>query len=172
MTALFLFVLLPGMISQAQSASFPNDFAGRWKGNLEWKMAGKPTQVFSMQLNILPADSTGQYTWQIIYGENNKDVRPYLLKPVDTAKGHWLIDEKNGIILDSYAFGNCLQGAFTVGKNTIVDNYCLDNGRLRVEFFSIRLGEKKQSGNGTEDSPFVDSYRIGSYQAGFLEKIK
>ena len=151
---------------------FPKCFIGNWKGKLQWMIAGKPAQEFTMQLNIQPADSAGQYTWQIIYGDDNKDSRPYILKPADTAKGHWVIDEQNGIILDSYVHGNSVHGAFTVKGNTIVNNYKIMEGMMHVEFFSINLKEKNQTGKGTEDSPFVENYRIKSYQTGVLLKVR
>ena len=151
---------------------FPYSFIGNWKGKLNWMVAGRATRSFSMQLRIHPADTAGQYTWQILYGDSGKDNRPYILKPIDTAKGHWVVDEKDGIILDSYVHGNSIHGAFTVMGNTIVDNYKVENGKMQVEFFSIKLEDKKQSGKGTEDTPFVDSYRISSYQTGVLSKIK
>ncbi len=152
---------------------FPQDFVGHWKGQLQWLMNGKPAQTFSMQLIIQPADSAMTYTWQIIYGDKGQDNRPYLLKPVDTAKGHWVVDERDGIMLDSYVHGSSLHGAFTVQGNTIVDNYSLvSRNSMRVEFFSIKLGDRTTSGKGTEDVPSVDSYRISSYQTGVLIKVK
>ena len=163
----------PGKKSTAvATASFPQSFTGNWKGKLQWMVSGKPTQIFTMQLRIQPADTAGQYTWQIIYGDDNKDNRPYLLKPLDTAKGHWIVDERDGIILDSYVHGDALHGAFTVQGNTIVDNYKVEGDKMYVEFFSIRLADKKQSGKGTDETPFVDSYRIASYQSGVLWKVK
>ena len=153
-------------------AVFPKCFIGNWKGELQWMVNGKPTQTFTMQLRIQPTDSANKYTWQIIYGDDNKDNRPYILKTVDTAKGHWIVDENDGIILDSYVHGNCLHGAFTVQNNTIVDNYCVEGNTMQVEFFSIKLADKKQSGKGTAETPFVDSYKISSYQKGVLKKVK
>jgi hypothetical protein len=172
-TLVLILLALLNMVGFSQSKnSFPKNFIGKWKGKLEWRVAGKPTQTFTMQLNILPTDSANQYTWQIIYGDNGKDNRPYILKPIDIAKGHWIVDEIDGIILDSYVHGNCIHGAFTVQGNTIVDNYTVVGNKMNVEFFSIKLDDKKQSGKGTDDVPFVDSYRIGSYQVGTLTKIK
>lgn len=173
-TLLLFFIL---KFTQAQQGTFPENFIGNWKGTLQWMMAGKPPQSFQMQLRIQPADSAGQYTWQIIYGEDNKDNRPYILKPIDTAKGHWLVDERDGILLDTYVHENCVHGAFSVQGSTIVDNYCIENAgtdscKMQVEFFSIRLGDKRQSGKGNEETPYVDSYRIGSYQRGVLHKMK
>ncbi|GAB2829312.1 hypothetical protein [Ferruginibacter profundus] len=175
---LFVLVIFASLIAASQNKnSFPQSFIGNWKGKLQWMVNGKPTQTFTMQLRIQPADSAGQFTWQIIYGTpstppGKEDNRPYLLKPVDSAAGHWVIDEKDGIILDSYVHGNAIHGAFTVQGNTIVDNYKVENGKMQVEFFSIKLGDKKQSGKGTEDTPFVDSYTISSYQTGVLIKVK
>jgi hypothetical protein len=162
-----------GLFQPRKNPVFPQDFVGRWKGQLQWLVNGKPAQTFSMQLIIQPADSAMTYTWQIIYGDKGQDNRPYLLKPVDTAKGHWVVDERDGIMLDSYVHGSSIHGAFTVQGNTIVDNYTLESSnRMRVEFFSIRLGDKKTSGKGTEEVPSVDSYRIASYQTGVLIKVK
>lgn len=158
--------------SPVAATNFPQSFIGNWQGEMKWMVAGKPTQTFKMQLRIQPADTAGQYTWQIIYGDDAKDNRPYILKPVDTAKGHWVVDENDGIVLDSYVHGNCIHGAFTVQGNTIVDNYCVQGKTMTVEFFSIKLGDKKQSGKGTDETPYVDSYRVGSYQSGVLTKLK
>lgn len=82
------------------------------------------------------------------------------------------MDERNGIVLGSYIHGNCLQGAFTVHENTIVDNYCVEADSMQVEFFTIKLEDKKQSGKGNDEVPFVDSYRLSGYQKGVLKKIK
>src|SRR5688572_24434337 len=110
--------------AQQTATQFPADFMGNWKGTLQWIQPGKAPQMFTMQLNIGLADSAGIYTWTIVYGDSSKDKRPYILKPVDKNKGHWVIDELNGIVLDNYVAGNCLQGSFTVMNNTIVNNYC------------------------------------------------
>jgi hypothetical protein len=158
-------------ITPIATTDFPRSFIGNWKGTLQWMVAGKPTQTFTMQLHIQPTDTAGQYTWQIIYGDDAKDNRPYILKPVDTAKGHWVIDENDGIILDSYMHGNSIHGAFTVQGNTIIDNYKIENGKMLVEFFSVKLDNKKQSGKGTTETPFVDSYLISSYQSGILTRV-
>jgi hypothetical protein len=153
------------------TAAFPECFIGHWKGKMKWMVAGKPVQEFTMQLIIQVTDSANQYAWQIMYGDSAQDNRPYILKPLDTAKGHWVVDENNGIILDSYVHGNSLHGAFTVQGNTIVDNYTVNGNEMSVEFFSIKLTDKKTTGNNTDDSPLVDSYRISSYQAGTLKRI-
>lgn len=168
----FLLIISIPTSAQDKTSVFPFSFVGKWKGTIQWIVAGKPTQTFTMQLRVLPTDSAGIFTWQIIYGDKEQDNRPYLLKPIDTTTGHWVIDENNGIVLDNYVFENCLKGAFTVSGNTIADNYCLENGQLKVEFTTIKLADKKITGTGTADAPYVNSYRIASYQVGILSRIE
>src|SRR5687767_6059456 len=104
---ILFFVLAACIINSARTQDIPKKFIGHWKGDLYWYKTGEKTaQKVKMQLIIRPSDTIGHYTWQIIYGENNADNRPYILKPVDTAMGHWIVDERNGIVLDQYWVGN------------------------------------------------------------------
>jgi hypothetical protein len=167
---LCLLTLIQFSVTAQNTATSINDFCGSWKGRLEWNRPGKPMQHFTMRLNIQKTDSAHTYTWQIMYGDEGKDIRPYLLKLVDSAQNHWVIDENNGIVLDNYLLSNCLTGSFTVMGNTITDSYCLENGKLKVVFTSMKLSDKKTTGKGTEDAPSVDSYRITGLQQGWLEK--
>lgn len=166
-------VMLAAMVSKAQNKNaFPQDFIGKWKGTLEWHRTGNAQpQMVNMELFILPSrDSAGQYSWHLIYGSISSDSRPYLLKAVDTAKGHWVIDELNGIVLDQFWVGNRFTGSFTVGNSTIVNTYYIENGDLIVEFISYAAKALAKTGKGTEDSPFVDSYGIKSVQRAVLKK--
>ena len=151
--------------------TFPKDFLGHWEGTLSWYRAGNATpQQVKMQLVIKPADSANTYTWQIIYGDKGEDNRPYLLKPVDTAKGHWQVDERNGIILDQYFIGGRFTSAFTVQTTTIVDSYWREGDCLVAEFYGLTAKPVNTSGHGTEESPKVDSYGTRSYQRAVMRK--
>ena len=163
---------LAGFISlsaAAQSNSFPQSWTGNWKGELQWYKTGRiEPQKVSMELRIQPCDSGSNYTWQIIYGSATEDNRPYILAKKDTTGTHWVIDENNGIVLDQFWVGNKFCGAFTVMGNTIVNNYWIEDDKLMIEFYSIAAKPITTTGNGTEESPKVDSYKIGSYQKAVL----
>jgi hypothetical protein len=173
MKALLLLLVLGFFIHTAngQSASFPEKWVGNWKGELQWFKTGKPEpQKVMMELRIQPADSVRKYTWQILYGSATQDNRPYTLLAKDTSGIHWVIDENNGIVLDQYWVAGKFCGAFTVMNNTIVNNYWMEDDKLMVEFFSISAKAVTTTGNGTEESPKVDSYKIGSYQKAVLTR--
>jgi hypothetical protein len=155
-----------------QSAAFPENWTGNWKGELQWYITGttEPRKV-NMELRIQPTDSIHTWSWQIIYGSEKEDNRPYKLIRKDSAGIHWAIDELNGIVLDQFWVGNKFCGAFTVQNATIVNNYWLEEGKLMIEFFNVGAKPLVTTGNGTEESPRVDSYRIGSYQKAVLSKV-
>jgi hypothetical protein len=150
---------------------FPANFVGKWQGKLKWYSNGKYKMDFTMRLNILPTDTVGKYTWQIIYGEDKKDNRPYFLQAVDTAKGHWIVDENDGVKIDTYVSANTASSAFTVMNSTIMDSYTVDGNTMAVEFFTILLKESNTNGQGTTENPKVESYKIASMQKGVLKKI-
>ena len=160
-------------LAMGQSTSFPQSWAGNWKGELEWYKTGKAErQKVNMELRIQPADSINTWSWQIIYGSVTEDNRPYKLILKDTSGVHWVIDENNGIMLDQYWLANKFCGAFTVMGNTIVNNYWIEDDKLMVEFYSFGAKPIVTTGKGTEDNPTVDSYRIGSYQKAVLLRTK
>ena len=158
----------------AQSKSFPESWAGNWKGELNWYKTGtqEPKKI-NMELRIQAIhtpDSLNAWTWQIIYGSETEDNRPYKLVQKDTAGIHWAIDENDGIVLDQYWVGNKFSGAFTVQNSTIINSYWMEKNKLIVEFYNVSAKPVATTGKGTEDSPKVDSYKVGSYQKAILTR--
>ncbi len=167
--ACFLFLALYGYTQ----AGFPQSWTGNWKGELSWYQGTvKEPKKVPMELRIQPTDSIGTWSWQIIYGSETKDNRPYKLIAKDTAKGHWIIDENNGILLDQFLIAGKFSGAFTVQNSTIVNSYWMEKDKLVVEFHSISAKPLATTGKGNDDSPFVDSYKMNSYQKAILVRTK
>lgn len=167
----FVFLLVLPFAAFAQNNDFPRQWLGKWKGELLWYAgnASEPKKV-AMELHIHPTDSNHIYNWQIIYGSPSTDSRPYTLIARDTAKGHWVIDEHNGIVLDQYWVAGKLCGVFSVQQATILNSYWLQDGKLHVEFYNSGLKPVSSSGKGTEDSPTVNSYQVRSYQKAVLQR--
>lgn len=167
-TLLAAFLLVAGALAAQQ---FPQSFTGHWKGELQWYRQGTPEpKKVLMQLIIQPTDTAGQYTWQLVYGEGSTDNRPYVLKAVDSTLGHWVVDERNSILLHHYFAGGQLSCAFTVSGNTIVTNYKVSGAVMEVEFRSFGTKPVATTGGTGPDIPPVDSYNIRSYQRAILHK--
>ena len=161
------------MMGIASAQDFPVQFLGHWQSELEWYKTGvKEPRKIQMQLIVRPSDSTNQYTWQIVYGNKGEDYRPYILKPVDTANGHWVIDERDGIVLDQYWTGSRLNGAFTVQGSTIINSYWIEEDRLMIEFFSISTKPVNKTGDSGKETPSVESYHVKSFQKAILRLVE
>jgi len=171
-TTLFISLLFLFTKSNAQG-NFPQSWEGNWKGELSWYQGAiaAPKKV-AMELRIHPTDSSHIWSWQIIYGAGSEDNRPYFLITRDTIRGHWVIDEKNGIVLDQFLIAGRLSGAFTVQTSTIINSYRLENDQLIAEFYSISAKPIATTGRGNEESPLVDSYKMDSYQKAILKRIR
>ncbi len=156
--------------AQTGSRSFPESWTGKWKGTLNWYQGPTQRPSVDMELHILPTDSVDQYSWRLIYGKQQKDNRPYILKPFDKSKGHWLIDELNSIVLDQFLIGDRFCGSFTVEGNTILNTYTLSGDSLVVEFYNAQ--EKAIAITGGRDTtiPKVKTYGIRSFQRATLKR--
>ncbi len=151
---------------------FPQDFVGDWRGTMEWTKSGeeKSTQV-KMRIKIEKADGDS-YTYHMAYGDKEQDARPYVLKPVDKTKGHWAIDERNGIVLDHFWVGDCLIGVFTVSGNTIVSKDRLEDGKLVTEMITYEASTLNKTGDQGPQIPLVTTNRVKSIQRAKLERWK
>lgn len=150
---------------------FPESYIGHWKGSIDIYNGSKKVQTVACALDVTPADS-GRYDWVITYGDSGEDRRPYLLIPIDTAKGHWAIDEQNGIVIDMYVTGNKVTSLFTVMGTAIQISYWRSGEDMLIELFSYPEKPDVISGKGTEESPEVKVFRFNGYQLGRMKPVK
>ncbi len=170
-TAVLLLLFLWQQDANSQSDKFPASWAGHWRGTLSW-YSGNTIQQVNMQLIIAPTDTATAWNWQLVYGDTIKDNRPYLLIEKDSATNHWVIDEKNGIVLDQYYMGDRLSGVFTFQNTTILNTYWIEEERMHIEFYAIAAKPVAVTGKGSEESPAVSSYKVNSFQKAMLTRIK
>lgn len=153
---------------------FPDDWLGYWSGNLNIYNSKGLKQTIPMSLDLSKTDTSGIYTWAIIYGQDSTaQRRDYQLMEVDASTGHYLIDEKNGILLDAYHIHNELNTVFEVMGNTLLTSYKIENDELE---FSVKLfpsEEVRVSGDTiieSQDIPKVSSFNLTVSQIARLQK--
>lgn len=162
------------------SHSFSQDnsltpFEGTYEGTLEIYKGAKVAQSLPMSLKILPVDST-TWTFHITYHRDDKeDYRPYDIRLIDAEKGHYVIDEHNGILLDSYLHGNCLYEQFAIDNSGIIGTTCfLEDGQLSYELTPINMEPVRISGDTIINGntiPAVKTYQVYSTQKALLKRI-
>jgi len=154
---------------------FPEDWIGLWQGELNIYKPNGDIQTIPMELEIAAMDSSNNFIWALIYGEDKiAGRRSYELETIDPLKGHYAIDEKNTIKLDCYLFQNKLFSRFQVMDNWLLATYEKEGENLIFEIISGNsqavniTGNQKHNG---EDIPEVKAFPIIVSQQAVLKRI-
>lgn len=155
---------------------FPDDWMGYWKGELEVYKQNKLVRSLPMALDHSYTDTTGYYTWAIIYGQDSiAGRRDYYLKTVNEEKGHYQTDERNSIFLDSYLYGNKLVAYYDVGSIIIQSSYTREGEEMHFEILALDSEPISITGNkivNGDTIPEVKSYPINTMQKAILKKVR
>lgn len=145
---------------------------GEFQGTLHIYSSTRGPSTVPMKINNFATDTSGTYGWYLIYGEDeDMGLRPYYLKEVAPEKGHYIVDEKNSIQLDSYLIGRKLISDFEVEGSTITSIYTLvDQNTITFEIIAGNAKEVKVTGGSQDVSP-VSSYLVSAYQYAELKRI-
>lgn len=176
---IFLMSLLNVLFLSGQSHNlpqFPNDWFGLWQGNLEVYNHQNLSQNVPMTLECFPTDSSGVYTWWITYGTDTlTGKRSYSLKVIDNTKGHFIIDENNGILIDGYVMANKFISRFEVMGNQLTAIYERTDDKMIFEIIFNDTKEIKNTGNITsptgEKIPEVKAFKLSGYQRAVLNQV-
>ncbi|HHS95715.1 MAG TPA: hypothetical protein ENJ45_03930 [Phaeodactylibacter sp.] len=157
------------------SLPFPQSWVGKWKGDLNIWQGTKIVRTIPMNMVIAPTDSTGQYHWTTTFGDKADTEKPYTLKTVDAEKGHYIIDEHNSIIIESYLFDNRLVSWYTVMGSLILASF--EKKEEEIEFLILAGSEKPVSTTGgtkidEEDIPEVKTMPFNVMQKAVLRPVE
>jgi hypothetical protein len=92
---------------------------------------------------------------------------------IDTKKGHYVIDEENTIVIDSYFKTNIFTSFFEVQDSFIVSTYTKKENSIIFEIISADGKKITSSGNKVfegETIPKVNSYLVNGRQKAVLLK--
>jgi len=150
----------------------PAEWHGKWVGTLKiTPVEGKEEQT-PMELTIEPIKDSKNLRWRIIYGEGKKaPVRDYELQPQEKPN-HFVIDEKNGVLIDAVLVGGVLHSQFEVGGSLIPVRYDRTGDLLRFSLTVASTKDPRESKlTGKEDFK-VKAYKVESYHVAELKKAK
>ncbi len=159
-----------------ESDSFPVTWLGSWEGELHIYSGNNLVQSIPMALEILPIDTSENFVWAIIYGEDKEaGRRAYELETVDATKGFYRIDEKNSIKLESYLYGDKLYCQFSVMNSQITCTYMKAGDEIHFEIISGSIEPVSITGGETfeeEEIPLVKTYPVSVVQKAVLYRKK
>lgn len=123
------FLLSVPALHAGDDPAFPASWEGVWKGPCVVVRDGAEKLRFPMELRVAPLDGRAGWTWTIVY---DKQVRPYELLPVAGEPFRFVVDEKNGILLDSFFENDRLHARFRVGASVVDATYARSGDSMVV----------------------------------------
>lgn len=156
--------------SQSKKTTFPEDFFGKYKGKLTITNANS-SQEIDMEFHLLPTDTLGKYHYVIIYkSEKINQERKYTLLEKDKTKGQYVVDENNGILLNTTFANNALYSIFEVQGGLLTTTEHFYDNYMDFEIMYSLKEKVEKSGNTDEETPEVLSYPVISVQKAKLYK--
>ncbi len=151
------------------SLAIPRTWLGKWAGQVTAISTAGPSGSFQMELEVAEAKEPNVYTWTITYsGPQGRSERPYLLKVIDASKGHYAIDEQNGVVIDAMKLGDGLYSHFSIQGQTLWTRYewkgTGDQQEVHFELISAASAEAADQANP------VTSLRPANRQIGILRR--
>lgn len=85
-----------------------------------------------MELETAPLKDRNADLWKIIYVFNDRrEERNYEIKLVEGSSNHFVIDEKNGFLIDNLLSNNTLYSQFTINNNLVTTRFELFKETIR-----------------------------------------
>lgn len=137
----FVTLLLAGMLfptaTFGQTVNFPTSWVGKWSGKMLIYAQGATKDSLDVEMTINPAEEPNSWRWKTVYlSPKNPITKDYPLKTADATKGHYWLDEGDGIVLDAYLLGNKLFHLFGVSGLYLTATYELQGETLVFEVTS------------------------------------
>ncbi len=143
---------------------------GDWKGTLEIEGGSRSTQRVPMELHLQKLKDRNGLRWEIVYGEGpQRQIRRYELLS-DPKTGQFVIDEKNGILMDAAFVGQTLYSQFEVGSNRLSSRYEREGETIKFEITTFSLSPRstgeKEAGTQVLCYPLLSVQRATLLRAG------
>lgn len=146
--------------------TFPQKCEGQWQGMMYIWSHNKLVDSVQVNFTVEPiSDKNGAWIWKTEYiSEKMPMTKNYLLIEKDVAKGIYILDEGDGVILQNYVYGNKLYCLFQVDKIWLTSSYELVGDNL---VFEVTSGHKLKN-----TSKGVKNYSFEILQRVVLTKLK
>lgn len=172
----FLFLLIA--INSSAQDHFLKNYCGKYKGNLILDYTGGKMEI-PFQIEIEPTSDPLVYNNRTTYFVNDSttDVKDYSLK-LDTVykdNKHYILDEKDGILISETNLGNSFFSFYTVMGDFyyVKTTYTKKSIDFELTVFSGK-NERKSSSTPDEEGVVYDvnSYAFVTCQHGILKRVK
>lgn len=150
-----------------------NDFVGLYKGNLNVSNYTGSLQNIPMEIQLKKTATEGEFSYEIMYLINNKkDIRKYMIKTIDLERGHYVIDQRNGLVLQGNLIHNTIFSTFEMNNNIMNSKLQFKNeGKIAFEIVVVTKQNGYDTGGKEKSGPAAKSYTTTIVQRALLTRV-
>ncbi|MDG1330771.1 MAG: hypothetical protein P8P74_00460 [Crocinitomicaceae bacterium] len=154
---------------------FAQSILADWEGVYEGEMiignTVRPNDSVKVSFELTPLEVDSTWTYRMTYHSDKfgKIVKDYQLTRVGDSKTDFLLDEKDGIIIEMSLMNNCFYSMFEVMDNLYSTSLRKSGDKLHFDLFSSNMKEGKITKNEA-DKP-DDIFEVASYKPGLHQTI-
>lgn len=168
LTFLFLFVSISSLFSQA----FPEGWLGKHAGTMEI-INGESKQKVEFEFEMKELEKDSAWSYIMTYKPVGKEamVKDYVIKRTG-ASWTFLLDEKNGILIDMRLMGNILYDFYESNGMFFISRLSKEKKGLCFELMGGMKSDFRKSSTGINEITEVYAYPPAFVQRVKLKKIK
>jgi hypothetical protein len=166
------FVLLCSVSSAgALQQGLPPSWDGVWKGSTTLTWASGKVEAADMELHVSPIPGGRAKVWKTVYAfSDRREIREYEIRLLEEGgASRFVVDEKNGFLIDNYLADDTLYSQFTINGNLVTTRFALRGDTIEVELtmFDVKNPRvTKLTGGSFEVASFSPKY----VQRGILRR--
>jgi hypothetical protein len=165
----FLFILLS--ISSLFSQAFPEGWTGKYAGTMEI-INGESKQEIAVEFEMKELQKDSAWSYIMTYKPSGKEamVKDYVIKRTG-ASWTFLLDEKDGILIDMRLMGNILYDFYEVNGMFFTSRLSKEKKGLYFELMGGMKSDFRKSSTGVSEITEVYAYPPAFVQRVQLKKI-
>lgn len=165
------------LFAQQNSELLPSEMKGVYEGMVKIYRQNVLQQEVVMKLEIDQDSIERGVSWVMTYGEGEEEsVRPYSVRTINAAIGHFEMDEHNGIVLHMQKVLNKYYSYFHVENSLIEAVYTFQDRETIISEIKMYHNEVSQTTGDNdfegEKIPAVKSFPLQVYQMAILKAVE
>lgn len=172
---LFLISVILFCASDVSAQSALNDWEGEYKGQMAIGYANGRSDSLDVTFELRTIEKDSSWTYKMLYNSKTfgEVLKDYEIKRVGINPASYVLDEKDGTLIDMTYMDGCLYDMFEVMDNYFISTFCKNGDDLRFDLFmssskpsAVTVSEEDEEGETYE----VISYKPLLHQTVVLEK--
>ncbi len=163
-------------IASVKAQSFLDDWEGDYKGQMIVGLTNRPNDSVNVSFELKPIQADSVWMYKMVFDSEKfgRVVKDYEIRRVGDSSSDFLLDEKDGILIEMSLMNGCFYDLFEVMGSILSSTLCKNGDDLRFDLFmsSKKNGTVTTSEEDEEGEVFeVTSYKPTLHQTVVLKRV-